>query len=136
MREVRFLKRRDRNRGIVNFVDIADISYEPAENGNISFEDAMGRIHGILPNGKVLVNIEVFRYVYESLGIGWVYAVTKFRPFEKALNVIYGIWAKWRLALTGRPPLEVIVAERKIKAACTDKSRCRLDDEVADVTGR
>lgn len=136
MREVRFLRRRDRNRGIVKFVDIADIGYAPQEHENISFEDAMGRIHGILPGGQVLVNIEVFRYVYENLGLGWVYAATRLRPVENLLNVVYGIWAKWRLALTGRPPLEVISAERKIKTAQAQNLRCRLDEELAEAKGR
>lgn len=132
MREVRFLQRRDRGRGIVKFVDIADLNYEPAEHCNISFEDAMGRIHGILPSGEVLVNIEVFRYIYENLGIGWVYAITKIKPFENLLNGFYGVWAKWRLPLTGRPPLEVITAERKMRVVQAQNNRCRLEEEYVN----
>ena len=134
MREVRFLKKRDRNRGIVQFVDIADLSYDPTKHANISFEQAMGRIHGILPNGQVLINIEVFRYIYENLGMGWVYAITKIKPFEKLLNRVYGVWAKWRLPLTGRPPIEVITAERKMQVA--QNNRCRLEDELVEIINR
>jgi hypothetical protein len=37
----------------------------------------MGRIHAVLPDGTLVKNIEVFRRVYETLGMGWVYAATK-----------------------------------------------------------
>ena len=127
MREVRFLRKRDRGRGIVKFVDIAALDYEPSSHGDVSYEDAMGRIHGILPDGTILLNIQVFRYIYERLDMGWVYAITRIQFFENLLNAIYSIWAKWRLALTGRPPIEVITAERKMKAA--QYSRCRLHED-------
>lgn len=129
LREVQFLKRRDQDRGLINFVDIADLSYSPKEHGNISFEDAMGRIHGILPDGRILVNVAVFRYTYEVLGLGWVYAITKIKLFENLLNGVYGLWANWRLTLTGRPPLEVITAERKMKLIQAAHRRCRLEDD-------
>ena len=77
LREVNFLLKRDAGRGIVNFVDIADLNYQPEENGGIDFETAMGRIHAVLPDGTVIKNVEVFRRVYEELGMGWVYAITK-----------------------------------------------------------
>ena len=32
----------------------------------------MGKIHAILPNGEVVTNIEVFRRLYEAVGLGWV----------------------------------------------------------------
>lgn len=129
MREIQFLKQRDQNRGLVKFVDIAHLSYAPQAHSNISYEAAMGRIHGILPNGQVLVNVEVFRYTYEILGMGWVYAITKVKLFENVLNGIYGLWANWRLTLTGRPPLEVITAERKIKVVQAKNRRCRLEED-------
>lgn len=41
----------------------------------------MGNIHAILPDGKVVTNVEVFRRLYEAVGLGWVYAITKVQPF-------------------------------------------------------
>lgn len=38
------------------------------ENGGVSFEAAMGRIHAILADGTIIKNVEVFRRVYETLG--------------------------------------------------------------------
>lgn len=126
VREVNFLTKKDRGRGIINFVDIADINYNPEENANIDFATAMGRIHAILPDGTVIKNVEVFRRVYEELGMGWIYAITKLPIVGAVANGIYGIWADWRLKLTGRPELEAVIAERETKMKA-DSARCRLD---------
>ena len=127
LREVNFLQKRDAGRGKVAFVDIAADDYNPEENAGIDFETAMGRIHGILPDGTVIKNVEVFRRVYEALGMGWVYAVTKLPVLGALANFIYGIWADLRLRLTGRPDLETVIKERQQKLGCNDESRCRLD---------
>ncbi|NBD16631.1 MAG: DUF393 domain-containing protein [Cyanobacteria bacterium] len=123
LREVNFLQKRDGGRGLVKFVDIADENYQPEENGGVDFETAMGRIHGVLPDGTVVKDIEVFRRVYEALGMGWVYAVTKLPILGAIADWIYGLWADRRLALTGRPDLQTIVAEKQQR--CSQDS-CRL----------
>ena len=51
VREVNFLTKKDAGRGIVKFVDIASLDYDPQDNGGIDFVTAMGRIHGILADG-------------------------------------------------------------------------------------
>lgn len=127
VREVNFLQKRDAGRGLVTFVDIADDSYSPEANAGIDFETAMGRIHAILPDGSIIKNIEVFRRVYEVLGMGWVYAITKLPIIGFIANKIYEVWADWRLALTGRPDLSTIIAKRQEKCLEGDgKGRCRL----------
>ena len=74
---------------------------------------AMGEIHAILPDGKVVTNVEVFRRLYEAVGLGWVYAVTKVEPIGRAANWLYGIWAKYRLPITGRPDIETVLREKQ-----------------------
>ncbi len=125
MREVNFLRQRDAGRGIVSFVDIADPNYDPEANGGVDFATAMGRIHAVLPDGTVIKDVEVFRRVYEELGMGWVYAATKLPMIGKIADWLYGIWANWRLKLTGRPDLSTIIAERE-QQQC-QSGRCRLD---------
>ncbi|MDJ0842610.1 thiol-disulfide oxidoreductase DCC family protein [Crocosphaera sp.] len=119
MREVRFLQKKDQGRGLVKLVNIADDNYNSEQHCGIDYESAMGRIHAILPDGTILTDIEAFRYVYEVLGMGWVYAITKLPIVGKIANWLYGIWAKLRLPLTGRPSLETIIAERNTKKQCT-----------------
>lgn len=129
LREVNFLQKRDAGRGLVAFVDIADDCYSPEENGGVDFEAAMGRIHAVLPDGTVIRNIEVFRRVYEVLGMGWIYAVTKLPLVGPVVDWLYELWADWRLALTGRPDLVTIVANRQKHTECKMQGRCQLTND-------
>ncbi|MGA7934308.1 MAG: DUF393 domain-containing protein [Kovacikia sp.] len=126
LREVAFLQKRDAGRGLVEFVDIADDRYTPEANGGVDFETAMGRIHAVLPDGTVIKNVEVFRRVYEILGIGWIYAVTKLPMVGPLVDWLYEIWADWRLTLTGRPDLKIIAADRQNRMTC-EQDRCRRE---------
>ena len=125
VREVNFLQKRDRGRGLVSFVDIADDDYDPRENGGVDFATAMGRIHAVLADGSVIQNVEVFRRVYEILGIGWIYAATKWPIIGPVVDALYAVWADWRLALTGRPDLKTILAEREERLKSREIGRCR-----------
>lgn len=125
LREVNFLRRKDQGRGLVAFVDIADPDYQAVDHGGVEFATAMGRIHAVLPDGSVVKNVEVFRRIYSVLGMGWLYAPTGWPVVGPVVDWIYGIWADWRLAVTGRPSLDTLVAERQ--AACDPAAggRCR-----------
>ena len=124
VREVNFLKRKDGDRGLIKFIDIAAEDYDPADNANIDFETAMGRIHAMLPNGEIVRDVEVFRQIYDILGIGWIYAVTKLPLVGRLADLLYGVWAEYRLLLTGRANLNTIGAQRrqllKDKGICDD----------------
>jgi predicted DCC family thiol-disulfide oxidoreductase YuxK len=129
VREVNFLRKRDAGRGKVTFVDIADDDYTPSSHGGVDFETAMGRIHAVLPDGTVIKNVEVFRRVYEILGMGWIYAATKLPVIGWIVDTLYEIWADWRLALTGRPDLKSIISDRQKRIECKTLDRCRLTDD-------
>lgn len=131
LREVNFLQKRDAGRGLVAFVDITDDDYTPEAHGGVGFETAMGRIHAVLPDGTVIKNVEVFRRVYEILGIGWVYAATRWPIIGPIVDTLYGIWADWRFALSGRPDLATIAADRQKRIECKTQARCQLNDEAA-----
>lgn len=133
LREVRFLAKKDAGRGLVEFVDIANDNYSPQDNAGIDFETAMGRIHAILPDGTVIRNVEVFRRIYDALGIGWIYSFTKIPVIGQIVDRLYEIWADLRLKLTGREDLKNIVAERQKRLQIQQmqldecESRCQLD---------
>ena len=130
VREVNFLKRKEGDRGLIKFVDIAAEDYDSTDNADIDFEAAMGRIHAVLPNGEIVRDVEVFRQIYNILGIGWIYAVTKLPIVVSLADLLYGVWADYRLLLTGRADLQTIVAQRqqclKAKELCDDG--CTIDD--------
>ncbi len=132
LREVNFLKKKDRNQGLIAFIDISDENYQPVAHKNIDYETAMGRIHAILADGTVITDIEVFRQVYEILGIGWMYAATRNPLIEKIANIIYRIWANLRLRLAGRPELEILIVERQKKLNGQPDNKCRLNSQPSD----
>ncbi len=128
LREVNFLQKKDAGRGLVKFTDIADLNYSPDENGGVDFETAMGRIHAVRADGTVVKNVAVFQEVYEAIGIGWMYAPTKWPIVGPLVNKIYDLWADKRLAVTGRASLAQVIAERNEKIACQSEGRCRTED--------
>jgi predicted DCC family thiol-disulfide oxidoreductase YuxK len=132
VREVNFLKRKDGDRHLIKFIDIAAEDYDPADNANIDFETAMGRIHAVLPNGEIVRDVEVFRQIYEILGIGWIYAVPKLPLVGSLADLLYGVWADYRLLLTGRANLKTIIAQRQ--QLRKDKEFC--DNGCAIAKGR
>ncbi|KAK9119620.1 hypothetical protein Scep_017713 [Stephania cephalantha] len=118
MREVNMLRERNKLYGAIKFVDISSDEYSPEENQGLDYETVMGRIHAILSDGTVVTDVEAFRRLYEEVGLGWVYAVTKYEPIATIVNAVYALWAKYRLQITGRPPLEeVLEARRKNRTA-------------------
>ena len=111
VREVRFLRDRDRHQRIA-FVDIDASEYNPAAYGNISYRMAMGRIHALKPNGDVLQDIAVFREAYRLIGLGWLYAPTRWPLIAPLANLAYGFWASRRLQWTGRADLDTLCRDR------------------------
>lgn len=127
VREVNFLQKKDAGRGLIKFTDIADLNYRPDENGGVDFETAMGRIHAVRADGTLVKNVAVFQEVYDTLGIGWMYAPTKWPVIGPVVNRIYDLWADLRLAMTGRPSLDQIIADRQAKLKQLNESRCRVE---------
>ena len=105
IREMRFLKKKDISSKI-NFVDINDNAYNPAEFKNISYAEAMSNLHGILGNGKIIKGLDVLSYAYELVGLGWIYYPLKIKFIKSILKIFYQYWAKYRLKITGRSKIE------------------------------
>ncbi len=116
VREVRLLERRDRSRHgdqpRLGFVDIDSADYDPNAFAGISYREAMGRIHAITSDGQVLRDVEVFRRAYTLIGLGWLYAPTRWPLVRQLADGAYGLWAATRLRVTGRPDLETLCQSR------------------------
>ena len=125
--EVNALKQKDKGRGLVKFTNIAEDTYSAADNGGVDYATAMGRIHAVLADGTVIKNVEVFRQVYQVLGAGWIYAPTGWPIIGPLVDWVYGVWAQWRLAITGRPSLDILLAKRDARRGECCGDRCRLD---------
>ncbi|KAJ4875932.1 Uncharacterized protein Rs2_40950 [Raphanus sativus] len=127
MREVNMLKERNEENGTIKFVDISSDDYSPQENQGLDYKTVMGQIHAIQSDGNVVTGVEAFRKLYEEVGLGWVYTITKFEPIGKVADAVYDFWAKYRLQVTGRPPIEAILEARKKNKVetCGDSKACK-----------
>jgi predicted DCC family thiol-disulfide oxidoreductase YuxK len=99
-REIRWLRRLDR-RGRIRFTDIADPAFDPASVG-LTFEALMARIHGRLPDGRIIEGVEVFRQLYAAAGFRRLAAVSRAPGLARLLDLGYWLFARNRLRLTGR----------------------------------
>ena len=121
LREVSFLQRRDRRlhpgAPQLAFVDINVDDYTPAAHGGISYREAMGRIHALTAEGRVLRDVAVFREAYRLIGLGWLYAPSAWPGLRQLADGLYGLWARWRLPLTRRPSLDQLCSCRCRRAS-------------------
>jgi predicted DCC family thiol-disulfide oxidoreductase YuxK len=69
----------------------------------------------------VLRDVAVFRRAYGLIGLGWLYAPTRWPLLGPAIDGLYGIWAALRLRLTGRPSLDQLCDLRSGRCA-SDRS--------------
>jgi len=99
-REVALLRRLDR-RGRLGFEDIAAPSFDAAARGRTQTE-LMARIHGVLPDGRLVEGMEVFRRAYAAVGLGWLLAPSRWPGLRPLFDVAYRAFARHRLRLTGR----------------------------------
>ncbi len=100
MREVRWLRRRDRRQRI-RFVDIAAPGFDAREAG-VPLETLMERIHGRLPDGTVIDGVEVFRRIYAAVGFPTLARLSRLPGVSGLLELAYRWFARNRLRLTGR----------------------------------
>ena len=121
LREVTFLRRRDERlhpgAPQLAFVDIDDPAYAPSAHAGIGYREAMGRIHAVTADGTVLRDVTVFRRAYQLVGLGWLYAPTRWPLLGPLVDHLYGLWAAARLRLTRRPDLDALCALREQRCA-------------------
>ena len=110
-REVDFLQSKNQE-GALSFIDINTSDFYLDLRYGITYKQAMERIHALKSDGSVIKDIKVFQEAYTLIGLGWIYAPTKFPIFDKFIEFIYGIWAKYRLKLTFRPSIEKLCTEK------------------------
>lgn len=99
-REVAMLRRRDR-RNALDLVDIAAPGFDAGAAG-LDHATLMARIHGVLPDGRVVEGMEVFRRAYAAVGLGWLLAPSGWPLVGSLFDAAYGWFARNRLRLTGR----------------------------------
>lgn len=97
--EAALLHRLDKRRRLT-LVDIADPSFDPSVFG-LTMAEVMAAMHGILPDGRVITGLEVFRRAYSLVGWGWLWAPTGWPGLRPLADAGYRLFARNR-TLFGR----------------------------------
>jgi len=133
-REVNFMRRRDRE-GRLAFVDIADPDFEPRRYGT-DLATVMAAMHGVLPDGKLVVGLEVFRRAYALLGLNWLVAWTDWPLLRPVANLGYRLFARVRPTLSKLecPDGRCAVPQRAASGRKAAPKRTRRRDRSNDAT--
>ena len=100
VREIRMLQWLDR-RSRIQFIDIAAPGFDESSVG-LDWDTLMARIHGRMPDGRLVEGVEVFRQLYSAVGLGPLVALTRLPGLSHLAELGYQLFAKNRLRLTGR----------------------------------
>lgn len=100
LREINFLKRRDRHAKI-KFTDIDAPAFRPEIYGK-TYGELMAKIYGRLPDGTWITGVEVFRRLYSAVGFKPLVMLTRLPVISQIMDLGYHVFAKNRLRLTGR----------------------------------
>ena len=105
-REVDFLQSKNQVANL-KFIDINSPVLSLEHEYGITYRQAMERIHAIESDGSVIKDIKVFQEAYKLIGLGWIYAPTKLPIIDSLILILYGLWVKYRLKLTGELTLKI-----------------------------
>lgn len=96
--KVNFLQKHDK-KGNLRFSDIRQADFQPEGNG-VPMEELEKQIHAILPDGSVISRMDVIRAAYREIGLGWLAAPTAWPLLRPLFDLLYGLVAKYRLAIS------------------------------------
>ena len=100
-REIELLRRLDKGRGRLGLVDITDSAFDARAYGS-DLDALMSRMHGVLPDGRLVDGVEAFRRAYGAVDRGWLLAWTRLPGLRRVADRAYDWFARNRLRLTGR----------------------------------
>lgn len=84
--------------GRLGFQDINDTDFDPALYGK-TLDELMAEIHGVYPDGRIIKGMSVFRATYSAVGLGWLLAPTGWPLLKPLFDLLYRLFAKYRLRL-------------------------------------
>jgi predicted DCC family thiol-disulfide oxidoreductase YuxK len=99
-REIALMKRLDRRRQL-EFCDFSAQEYDAASSG-FAAADLATVIHARWADGRVITGVEVFRAMWEAVGLGLLAKLSRLSLVEPLVLKAYAWFARNRLRLTGR----------------------------------
>ena len=94
-RKADFWRRLDGGRARIALEDITADEFDPADYG-LTQQDAMTRIHGLLPCGQLIQGMEVVRRAYRAVGWGWLVKPTAWPVLKPLFDRFYRWFARNR----------------------------------------
>jgi len=98
--EVKFIRRLDSQHKIL-FTNIADPQFNATSYGK-TIDQLMNEMHARLSDGSWITGVEVFRRIYSAVGFRWLVSATRMPGLCQLLDILYYVFARNRLRLTGR----------------------------------
>jgi predicted DCC family thiol-disulfide oxidoreductase YuxK len=99
-REIALMRRLDRRRRLI-FCDFSRPDYD-ATSIDISPSELGKIIHARWADGTVITGVDVFRAMWEAVGLSFLARLTRFSLVEPLVINAYAWFARNRLRLTGR----------------------------------
>ena len=100
VREIALMRRLDRRRQL-EFCDFSAKEYDAASSG-FAAADLATVIHARWADGSVITGVEVFRAMWEAVGLGFLARLSRLSLVEPLVLNAYAWFARNRLRLTGR----------------------------------
>lgn len=122
------LSNKDQGRGLINFVNIASLTYAPEENASITYEEAMQTIHVIKRDGTIITGPDALKLLYETVGWGWYSKLASLPLIEKIVEAIYAFVSKYRLPMGSQ--FDSLLAIKRMNMTNAGVEHC-VDDEEA-----
>lgn len=93
-KEINFIRRRDKQNRIT-LTDISAADFDAAETGK-SLDELMREIHGRYGDGSLITGVEVFREIYQRIGLGFFVRPTRLPGIRWIMDRMYNLFAKLR----------------------------------------
>ena len=93
------LRHWNRMTGTLSLIDISADGFDPVPYGK-THADLMGLIHAIKPDGSMLIGMDALRAAYGEVGLGWLWAPTRWPGLRPIFDRCYLWFARNRYGLS------------------------------------
>jgi predicted DCC family thiol-disulfide oxidoreductase YuxK len=96
------------------------------------YREGLAAIHAITHDGKVIKGVEVFAVAYQQVGLGWLFAITKWPVVEPLVQVAYEIFAKYRTNVTRGSSFDSLVQAYEEKKSLEQEKKAAQDCDTCN----
>lgn len=115
--------------GLLLFVDISQAGFDPVPYG-ASVKEMSALLHGVRPDGTLVIGAETLRLAYRAVGLGYFAAPTALPGLKPVFDAAYVVFARNRYGISRvmAPLIERIAARRAVgRAQACAHGECAVD---------